>query len=368
VTTPAVAAQDATTMLWRELKHTLRYPMILIASILTPVVFLLLFVYILGEPIGHGLGDTARGAPYVDFLAPGILMMTVAAGSSTTAINVCTDMTGGIIDRFRTMAVTRGAVLSGHVSSNVLRTLLTTTFVTGVALLAGFRPRTSVADWFAVAGIVAAFAFALAWLSVAFGQLAAYAGVTIKAVRHYHQRGLLAEPPRDSSGYRCYSAQHAIDLVKIKTLAEAGVPLARINELLAADPDRFAAAGSPTSVTRPAIRNSVPSTSSTTRRSTGPRTTRACPRWPIAPRGGWPAGTAGPRANRGRCRTRPSPAWSPRRPACRRRPGTGSPNSPGKLAGTALSVVDDVVVAALRSWAARTRAGRARAGTGRLGG
>ena len=77
---------------------------------------------------------------------------------------------------------------------------------------------------------------------ITIGQLAAYAGVTIKAVRHYHQRGLLEEPPRDSSGYRRYSAQHAIDLVKIKTLAEAGVPLRRIKELLAANPDRFAAA------------------------------------------------------------------------------------------------------------------------------
>jgi len=77
---------------------------------------------------------------------------------------------------------------------------------------------------------------------ITIGQLAAYAGVTIKAVRHYHQRGLLAEPPRDSSGYRRYSAQHAVDLIKIKTLADAGVPLARINELLAADPEEFAAA------------------------------------------------------------------------------------------------------------------------------
>ena len=77
---------------------------------------------------------------------------------------------------------------------------------------------------------------------ITIGQLAAYAGVTIKAVRHYHQRGLLEEPPRDSSGYRRYTANHAIDLVKIKTLAEAGVPLARIKELLAANPDRFAAA------------------------------------------------------------------------------------------------------------------------------
>jgi DNA-binding transcriptional MerR regulator len=77
---------------------------------------------------------------------------------------------------------------------------------------------------------------------ITIGQLAGYAGVTIKAVRHYHKRGLLAEPPRDSSGYRRYSAEHAIQLVKIKTLAEAGVPLARIKELLAAGPDAFAAA------------------------------------------------------------------------------------------------------------------------------
>jgi DNA-binding transcriptional MerR regulator len=77
---------------------------------------------------------------------------------------------------------------------------------------------------------------------ITIGQLAAYAGVTIKAVRHYHQRGLLEEPQRDSSGYRRYTARHAIELVKIKTLAEAGVPLARVRELLAADPDQFAAA------------------------------------------------------------------------------------------------------------------------------
>ncbi len=77
---------------------------------------------------------------------------------------------------------------------------------------------------------------------ITIGQLAKYAGVTIKAVRHYHQRGLLEEPPRDPSGYRRYSARHAIDLVKIKTLADAGVPLARVKELLAANPDQFAAA------------------------------------------------------------------------------------------------------------------------------
>jgi len=160
VTALTIAAQDSTTMLGRELKHTLRFPLLLIGSILAPVVFLLLFVYILGGPIGGGLGAAARGAPYVDFLVPGILMMTVAAGSGTTAITVCTDMTGGIIDRFRTMAITRGAVLTGHVGGSVLRTLVTTTVVTAVA------------DWLAVAGIVAAFSFALAWLSVALGLVA----------------------------------------------------------------------------------------------------------------------------------------------------------------------------------------------------
>ncbi|NUP00967.1 MAG: MerR family transcriptional regulator [Nonomuraea sp.] len=77
---------------------------------------------------------------------------------------------------------------------------------------------------------------------ITIGQLADYAGVTIKAVRHYHQRGLLAEPPRDSSGYRRYTAKDAVDLVKIRTLAGAGVPLARIKDLLDADPDTLTAA------------------------------------------------------------------------------------------------------------------------------
>jgi DNA-binding transcriptional MerR regulator len=72
------------------------------------------------------------------------------------------------------------------------------------------------------------------------GQLAAFAGVTTKTVRHYHARGLLPEPPRDAAGYRRYDAEHAVQLVKIRTLAVAGVPLARIGELLVADPERFA--------------------------------------------------------------------------------------------------------------------------------
>lgn len=169
MTTLTVAAQDSVTMLGRELKHTLRFPLLLVGAILVPVVMLLLFDYILGGPLGRGLGNVAHGAPYVDFLVPGILMMTVAAGSSATAINVNIDMTGGIVDRFRTMPISRGALLFGHVGGSVVRTLVTTAVVAAVALLVGFRPKASVADWLAVAGIVAAFAFALAWLSAAIG-------------------------------------------------------------------------------------------------------------------------------------------------------------------------------------------------------
>jgi ABC-2 type transport system permease protein len=172
MTALTIAILDATTMLGRELKHTLRFPLLLVSTILSPVVFLLLFVYILGGPIGHGLGNAAHGAPYVDFLVPGILLMTVAAACGPMAISVRTDMAGGIVDRIRAMAVTRGALLAGHVGGSVVRTLVATTVVIGVALLVGFRPKASVADWFAVAGILAAFSFALAWLSAALGLVA----------------------------------------------------------------------------------------------------------------------------------------------------------------------------------------------------
>lgn len=163
------AAEDSATMLARELKHTLRFPLLLVSIILVPVVMLLLFDYILGGPIGSGLGATARGGRYVDFLVPGILLLTVAASCGPMAINVHTDMAGGFVDRVRTMAVTRGALLAGHVGGSVVRTLGAATVVTLVALLVGFRPKASVADWFAVVGIVAAFSFALAWLSAALG-------------------------------------------------------------------------------------------------------------------------------------------------------------------------------------------------------
>jgi ABC-2 type transport system permease protein len=178
------AAQDAATMMGREIKRSIRLLRLLIVSaIVVPVVMLLLFDYLLGGTIGHGLGDAARGAPYVDFLVPGILIMAVAGSCGPTAINVTMDMTGGFVDRIRTMAVSRGALLAGHVGGSVLRMLVGTAAVTGVALLLGFRPKASVADWLAVVGIVASFSFALAWLSAAIGlvtrSVAAANGLTL---------------------------------------------------------------------------------------------------------------------------------------------------------------------------------------------
>ena len=168
-----IAIEDSLTMLGRELMHTLRlFKLLFVGAIVVPVVMLLLFDYILGGAIGQGLGAAAHGAPYIDFLVPGILMMTVAAGSSAIAINVCTDMTGGIVDRFRAMPISRGALLAGHVGVSVLRALVTTAVVTAVALLIGFRPSASAWDWLGVVAIVVAFSFALAWLSAALGMIA----------------------------------------------------------------------------------------------------------------------------------------------------------------------------------------------------
>src|SRR5260370_2093546 len=93
-----IAAQDSVTMLGREIKHSLRLVRLLIVSaVLVPVVMLLLFDYILGGTIGHGLGDAARGAPYIDFLVPGILIMTIAGGCGPTAINGSMDITAAFV-------------------------------------------------------------------------------------------------------------------------------------------------------------------------------------------------------------------------------------------------------------------------------
>jgi ABC-2 type transport system permease protein len=139
-----------------------------------PIVFLLLFVYVFGAQLGHGLGNeyvaghTGR-AGYLNYVTPGILLMTVAAAVQGTAIVVAMDMTGGIIDRFRTMAIARSAVLTGHVLAALIQTLVSLGIVLGVAVALGFRPTAGPLEWLAAVGVVTLFAFALIWLATALG-------------------------------------------------------------------------------------------------------------------------------------------------------------------------------------------------------
>lgn len=164
---------DSATMLRRNLKHQLRYPSLTLMLAGLPIVFLLLFVYVFGGQLGSGLGGAVvaggdRGA-YLRYVVPGILLMTVAAGALGTAISVASDMTGGIIDRFRTMSIARAAVLTGHVVGSLLQTLAVLALVLVVAVAIGFRSSAGLLDWLAAAAILLLFAFALIWLSAALG-------------------------------------------------------------------------------------------------------------------------------------------------------------------------------------------------------
>jgi ABC-2 type transport system permease protein len=167
---PMVA--DSATMLRRNLRRMRRYPSLTFFIAGLPVVFLLLFVYVFGGAIGAGLGDVTAGREaYLAYVIPGILLMTVAGGSQGTAISVAMDMTEGIIARFRTMAIARGAVLTGHVVGSVIQIMLAVVIVMAVALLIGFRPTTGPLEWAAAAGLLALSAVAISWLSVALGMV-----------------------------------------------------------------------------------------------------------------------------------------------------------------------------------------------------
>jgi ABC-2 type transport system permease protein len=169
----AYTLADSATMLRRNLKHQLRYPSLTLMLAGLPIVFLLLFVYVFGGQLGTGLGGhgamQAGRSAYLTYVVPGILIMTVASAALGTAISVATDMTTGIIDRFRTMAIARAAVLTGHVLGSLLQTLAVLVLVTGVSLAIGFRTSASALQWLAAAGMLALFAFALIWLSAALG-------------------------------------------------------------------------------------------------------------------------------------------------------------------------------------------------------
>ena len=164
------AARDSRTMLRRNLRRMVRYPSLTLFVIGGPIIFLLLFVYVFGGTLGAGLGGPSGDrADYANYIVPGILVMTVAAAVQGTAISVAIDMYEGIVARFRTMAVSRMAVLTGHVVGSLIQTLGAMAVVTGVALLVGFRPNATPVEWLAAVGLLAMFSLALIWLAVALG-------------------------------------------------------------------------------------------------------------------------------------------------------------------------------------------------------
>jgi ABC-2 type transport system permease protein len=168
-TYPLVLA-DSATMLRRNLRRMRRYPSLTFFIAGIPVVFLLLFVFVFGGTLGAGLGGLAGGrAEYTAYVLPGILLVTVAGAAQGTAISIAMDMTEGIIARFRTMAIGRTSVLTGHVIGSVIQTMLALIIVMVVALLIGFRPTTGPAEWIAAAGLLALAALAVSWLSIALG-------------------------------------------------------------------------------------------------------------------------------------------------------------------------------------------------------
>ena len=161
---------DSATMLRRNLKRMLRYPSMTVLLIGMPIVFLLLFVYVFGGTLGAGIGGPSGGrAEYVNYVTPAIILMTIASAVQGTTISVAMDMTEGIVDRFRTMAIARVSVLTGHVVGSLIQTMLSIAAVIGVALLIGFRPSAGPGDWLALTGVLVMMAFAFIWLSVALG-------------------------------------------------------------------------------------------------------------------------------------------------------------------------------------------------------
>jgi ABC-2 type transport system permease protein len=170
MSTLAHSMSDSATMVRRNLRHMLRYPSMTLMLAGIPVIFLLIFVYVFGGTLGNGLGGASGGrGAYINYVTPGIVLMTVAGAATATAVSVAMDMTEGIVARFRTMAISRASVLTGHVVGSVIQTLLSMAIVVGVALPIGFRPTAGPVEWLAATGLMTLFVLGLTWLSVALG-------------------------------------------------------------------------------------------------------------------------------------------------------------------------------------------------------
>jgi ABC-2 type transport system permease protein len=153
---------DSTIMLRRNFKHTVRNPVAVFNAVLLPIVIMLMFV---GE-IG---GAFNVGVKYVDYATPGMIVLTICYGLSATALAVNSDMTKGIINRFKVMDISRSAVLNAQVVASMLRSLVAIVAIIGVAFALGFRPAASFPEWLGVIGLIVVVSFATSWITVALG-------------------------------------------------------------------------------------------------------------------------------------------------------------------------------------------------------
>ncbi|WP_405860478.1 ABC transporter permease [Streptomyces sp. NBC_00090] len=167
----SLAARDTSTMLRRNLLHARRYPSLTLNLLLTPIMLLLLFVYIFGDTMSAGIGGGDR-SDYIAYLVPGLLLMTIGSTTIGTAVSVSTDMSEGIIARFRTMAIHRGSVITGHVIGSVIQSVISVVLVGAVGVAIGFRSTDATAlEWLAAFGLLTLFALALTWIAVGMGMV-----------------------------------------------------------------------------------------------------------------------------------------------------------------------------------------------------
>ncbi|MEU4029522.1 ABC transporter permease [Streptomyces anulatus] len=167
----SLAVRDANTMLRRNLLHARRYPSLTLNLLLTPVMLLLLFVYIFGDVMSAGIGGGgADRSAYIAYIVPGLLMLTIGSTVVGTAVSVSNDMSEGVIARFRTMAIHRSSVLVGHVVGSVLQSVLSVVVVGAVGVAIGFRSTdATVLEWLAAFGLLVLFSAALTWIAVGMG-------------------------------------------------------------------------------------------------------------------------------------------------------------------------------------------------------
>ncbi|MFI0878445.1 ABC transporter permease [Streptomyces parvus] len=166
-----LAVRDTNTMLRRNLLHARRYPSLTLNLLLTPVMLLLLFVYIFGDVMSAGIGGAgADRSAYIAYIVPGLLLLTIGSTVVGTAVSVANDMTEGVIARFRTMAIHRSSVLVGHVVGSVLQSVLSVVVVGAVGVAIGFRSTdATVLEWVAAFGLLVLFSAALTWVAVGMG-------------------------------------------------------------------------------------------------------------------------------------------------------------------------------------------------------